>query len=45
VAGTTAWANDQVIYLNSASVYVAGGGYQSMMSAMDTLIAGFGGGA
>ncbi len=45
VAGTTAWSTGQVIYLNSADVYIAGGGYQSMMTAFDTLIAGFGGGA
>lgn len=45
VQGTTAWEKDQVIYLNSANVYIAGGGYQSMMTTMDTLIAGFGGGA
>jgi iron complex transport system substrate-binding protein len=45
VAGTTAWANDQVIYLNSANVYIAGGGYTAMMQTMDLLIAGFGGGA
>lgn len=45
VAGTTAWEKGQVIYLNSANVYVAGGGYQSMMDAMDTLLAGFSGGA
>lgn len=45
VAGTTAWANDQVIYLNSANVYIAGGGYTAMMETMDILIAGFGGGA
>lgn len=45
VAGTTAWTNDQVIYLNSANVYIAGGGYTAMMETMDTLIAGFGGGA
>ena len=45
VAGTTAWSNDQVIYLNSANVYIAGGGYQAMMDTFDALIAGFGGGA
>jgi iron complex transport system substrate-binding protein len=45
VAGTTAWTNDQVIYLNSANVYIAGGGYQAMMDTFNTLITGFGGGA
>jgi len=45
VAGTTAWDKGQVIYLDSAAVYIAGGGYQAMMATMDTLIAGFGGGA
>lgn len=45
VAGTTAWQNGNVIYLNSANVYIAGGGYQSMMHTFDTFITGFGGGA
>lgn len=45
VAGTTAWSTDQVIYLNSANVYIAGGGYQAMMDTFETLIDGFGDGA
>lgn len=45
VAGTTAWSQGQVIYLNSANVYIAGGGYQAMMDTFETLIAGFGDGA
>ena len=45
VAGTNAWSTGQVIYLNSANVYIAGGGYQAMMHTFDTLIAGFGNGA
>lgn len=45
VAGTTAWKNDQVIYLNPANVYIAAGGYRSMMDTFETLIAEFGGGA
>ncbi len=43
VAGTTAWVKGQVIYLDSASVYIAGGGYQAMMRTMDDLIASFSG--
>ncbi len=45
VASTTAWSNGQVIYLNSADVYIAGGGYQAMTRAIDALTVGFGGGA
>lgn len=45
VAGTTAWSQGQVIYLNSANVYIAGGGYQAMMDTFETLITGFGDGA
>ena len=41
VQGTKAWSSGQVIYLNSADVYIAGGGIQSMMRTLDELIAGF----
>ncbi|MBL4807922.1 MAG: siderophore ABC transporter substrate-binding protein [Rhodobacteraceae bacterium] len=43
VAETTAWQNGQVIYLDSASIYVAGGGIQSMKAVIDTIAAAFGG--
>jgi iron complex transport system substrate-binding protein len=45
VAGTNAWKNDRVIYLNSANVYIAAGGYQSMMQILETFSAEFNGGA
>lgn len=45
VAGTNAWENDHVIYLNPANVYIAAGGYRSMMDTFETLIAEFNGGA
>ena len=38
---TKAWQSGQVIYLNAADIYVAGGGIQSMMRTLDQLIAGF----
>lgn len=43
VQGTTAWRKGQVIYLNPADVYIAGGGIQSMLRSLETLAAGFGG--
>lgn len=43
VAGTTAAKEGQIVYLNAADIYIAGGGVQSMTRVMDTLIAGFGG--
>ena len=43
VAETTAWKNGQVIYLPAAPVYIAGGGYSSLMTTLGTLRAGFGG--
>lgn len=45
VARTTAWKTGQVIYLNSANVYIAGGGVQSMMETLDRVRAGFDNGA
>ncbi len=41
VAETTAWKEGQVIYVNATNIYVAGGGYQSMMGTMDELITAF----
>ncbi|WP_210529624.1 siderophore ABC transporter substrate-binding protein [Rubellimicrobium arenae] len=40
VAGTTAWRDGHVIYLDAAATYVAGGGIQSMSRTLDTLIEG-----
>ncbi|SNS94245.1 iron complex transport system substrate-binding protein [[Luteovulum] sphaeroides subsp. megalophilum] len=42
VAGTTAWKKGQVIYLDPAEVYVAGGGYRAMTAVLDQLIAALG---
>jgi len=41
VAETTAWKNGQVIYLNAADLYIAGGGARSIMNTLDLLIEGF----
>ena len=41
VAQTTAWQNDQVIYLNAADVYISGGGIQSVMRTLDDVMRGF----
>lgn len=41
IAGTTAAKSGQIIYLNAADVYIAGGGVQSMMRTLDHMIAGF----
>ena len=41
VQQTKAWQSGQVIYLNAADIYIAGGGIQSMMRTLDQLIAGF----
>lgn len=41
VAGTEAWARGQVIYLNPANIYVAGGGIQSMRATLEEIQAGF----
>ncbi|SES43066.1 iron complex transport system substrate-binding protein [Tranquillimonas rosea] len=43
VAGTTAWEAEQVIYLDPADTYLAGGGAQSMARTLDTMISAFGG--
>ncbi|MBY6068894.1 siderophore ABC transporter substrate-binding protein [Leisingera aquaemixtae] len=41
VAGTKAWSQGRVIYLNPANIYVAGGGIQSMSATLDEIRAGF----
>lgn len=41
VRQTTAWQKDQVIYLDASSLYIAGGGMQSMHRILDQLIAAF----
>ncbi|OUD10968.1 iron ABC transporter substrate-binding protein [Marivivens niveibacter] len=43
VAGTTAGQNGQIVYLPSAEVYVAGGGYTSTIKLLDAVQAAFGG--
>ena len=45
VAETTAWSQGQVIYLDPAATYIAGGGVQALGQALDRIIEGFGGGA
>lgn len=42
VARTTAWQEDQVVYLDAADAYVVGGGAQAMERTLDTLIEAFG---
>ena len=42
VADTKAWAKDQVIYLDAAETYIAGGGIQSMSRALGRIIDSFG---
>ncbi|KIC29538.1 siderophore ABC transporter substrate-binding protein [Leisingera sp. ANG-S5] len=41
VAGTKAWSRGQVVYLNAANIYVAGGGIQSMTATLEEIQAGF----
>ncbi|OIQ28035.1 MAG: iron ABC transporter substrate-binding protein [Alphaproteobacteria bacterium MedPE-SWcel] len=38
---TSAWKNDQIIYLNAADIYISGGGIQSMMRTLSDIEAGF----
>ncbi|QDY71678.1 siderophore ABC transporter substrate-binding protein [Qingshengfaniella alkalisoli] len=38
---TTAWQEDQVVYLNGANVYIAPGGIQSMQATVDQLTEAF----
>ncbi|KXF92780.1 hypothetical protein [Phaeobacter inhibens] len=41
VTGTEAWKKGQVIYLDSAAIYIAGGGIQSMTATLEQIRAGF----
>ena len=41
VAETTAWQNDQVVYLNAAEAYIAGGGIQALSNALDRITESF----
>ncbi|GLO72594.1 iron ABC transporter substrate-binding protein [Phaeobacter inhibens] len=41
VTGTEAWKKGQIIYLNSAAIYIAGGGIQSMTATLEQIRAGF----
>ncbi|WP_282026285.1 siderophore ABC transporter substrate-binding protein [Limimaricola cinnabarinus] len=41
VAGTKAAQNDQILYLDSAPLYLAGGGIQSLMGTLGEIEAGF----
>lgn len=43
VKGTIAGTKGQIIYLNPTPLYVAGGGYTSVMGTLDELLAAFGG--
>jgi iron complex transport system substrate-binding protein len=42
VAGTTAGQKGQIVYISSPPVYIAGGGYTSLMTTLDELLAAFG---
>lgn len=41
VAGTRAWSSGQVIYLDAGRVYIATGGYQSLMDTLNDLSTAF----
>lgn len=41
VAGTTAGQNDQIVYLDSARLYLVGGGYQSLMGTIEEVVSAF----
>lgn len=41
VAGTTAGQNGQIVYLESAPLYLVGGGYQSLMGTIEEVVAAF----
>ncbi|AUQ76650.1 siderophore ABC transporter substrate-binding protein [Phaeobacter piscinae] len=41
VTGTEAWKKGQVIYLDSAAIYIAGGGIQAMTATLEQIRAGF----
>lgn len=40
---TTAWKNQQIVYLNSADIYIAAGGIQSQMRTLDVISEAFSG--
>lgn len=42
VAGTTAWTEDQVVYLDAAPIYIAGGGLRSLTDILHEIAAAFG---
>jgi iron complex transport system substrate-binding protein len=42
VAGTVAGQKGQIVYLSSTPIYIAGGGYTSLMTTLDELLAAFG---
>ncbi len=37
IEGTTAWKNDQVVYLPASAMYLGGGGYQAMNQMIDAM--------
>jgi len=41
VAGTTAGQEGQIVYLDSARLYLVGGGYQSVMGTIDEIVTAF----
>ncbi|WP_294228276.1 siderophore ABC transporter substrate-binding protein [uncultured Shimia sp.] len=41
VAETTAWKKGDVVYLNAADIYIAGGGIQSMSRTLDAFLSAF----
>ncbi|MEP3428329.1 MAG: siderophore ABC transporter substrate-binding protein [Roseibium sp.] len=41
VADTTAWKNDQVVYLDAAKIYIAAGGYKATMDTIGDLTSQF----
>jgi iron complex transport system substrate-binding protein len=41
VAGTEAWKNGHVIYVDAAMAYIVGGGFQAMSGILDQIKAGF----
>ncbi len=43
VMGTTAGQKGQIVLLSSTPVYIAGGGYTSLMTTLDEMLAAFGG--
>ena len=42
IHGTSAWQNDQVIYLSPGEIYIAGGGYTALNRTLDQLIEALG---